>query len=175
VFLSKSMEKTILRMINSKSARDAYVRAEVSTFLAHQVRALRNQRGWSQKELAEKIKTKQSFISRIEDPSYGKISLKTLFDLSQAFDVGLQVKFISLVSMVKSTFFPKYSEKEVVPFDEESKLVSYYTSKTKDGMLPLVEQNKLVGYLEPKPVEEIVVTDANIYHMCINLPIMEEI
>jgi ribosome-binding protein aMBF1 (putative translation factor) len=43
-------------MINSKSARDAYVRAEVSTFLAHQVRALRNQRGWSQKELAEKNK-----------------------------------------------------------------------------------------------------------------------
>lgn len=150
------MEKTVLRMINSKSARDAYVRAEVSTFLAYQVRALRNQRGWSQKELAEKINTKQSFISKIEDPSYGKVSLKTLFDLSQAFDVGLQVKFISLVSMVKSTYFPKYSEKEVVPFDEESKLVSYYTNKIESDIFSF-EQSSLVSYYKTKSVEETVV------------------
>ncbi len=126
-YLSKSMEKTFRRMVNSRTARDAYVRAEVTSSLAHQIRAIRLQRGLSQKELAKKIKTTQTAISRIENPSYGRISLKTLLDLSFAFDTGLDVRFVSLVSMLKNTFIPKIGSREVSSFEDEHLFVEFYS------------------------------------------------
>lgn len=135
LFLSRCMESLIRRMIDKKTVRDAYVRAEITSSLAHQIRALRVKRGWSQRDLADKLKTKQSFISKIENPSYGKISLNTLFDLSCAFDVGLDVKFVSLVSMVRDTFIAKYHLREIKTFEEEHKLISYYESLSNNGIL----------------------------------------
>jgi transcriptional regulator with XRE-family HTH domain len=132
-YLLKSMEKTFRRMVNSRTARDAYVRAEVTTALAHQIRAIRLQRGLSQHELAKKIKTTQTAISRLENPSYGRISLKTLLDLSFAFDTGLDVRFVSLVSMIKNTFIPKIGSREVFSFDDECSLVEFYSSSYSIG------------------------------------------
>ena len=77
------MEKTFRRMTDRPSARHAYVQAEVVTALAHQVRALRIQRGWTQRELARRLGTTQAAVSRLEDPSYGKASVQTLLQLAR--------------------------------------------------------------------------------------------
>ncbi len=126
-YLSKSLEKTFLRMKTSRAARDAYVRAEVTTAVAHQIRALRVQRGWSQKELADQLNTSQAVVSRLEDPSYGRLSLNTLFDLSHAFDTGLSVCFESLVTMLQKTYRPSAEHRLVPRFDEESSSVSFFS------------------------------------------------
>jgi transcriptional regulator with XRE-family HTH domain len=77
-----------------KAYRDASVRESLRIGIPHQIRAIRQQRGWSQRELGEKSNKPQNVISRLEDPAYGKLSLQTLFELASAFDVALLVKFI---------------------------------------------------------------------------------
>ena len=123
------MEKTVRRMMRSAIERDAYRQAEVVTALAHQVRAIRDQRGWTQRELAAKLGTSQSNIARLEDPSYGKLSLSTLLDLARVFDAGLQVKFVSLVDMLNETFHPNPSTRQVPAFEEEAPHIGFYEAR----------------------------------------------
>ena len=128
-YLSKSMERTFLRMRNNAAARDAYVQAEVVTALTHQIRSIRMQRGWSQKDLAQRLGTPQAAVSRLEDPSYGRFSVKTLFDLSRVFDTGLQVSFVSFVTMLADTFKPSFKTREVPSFEEEAPTVAFFTEQ----------------------------------------------
>lgn len=112
-------------MMARPSARHAYVSAEISTALATQIRSLRVQRGWTQRELARRLETTQNAVSRMEDPSYGRLSLQTLLQLSRVFDTGLQVRFISLVKMLNDTFQPKPGAELVAPFEEEAPNVAF--------------------------------------------------
>lgn len=134
------MEKTFLRMKKSPTARDAYVQAEVVTALAHQIRAIRMQRDWSQAELAKRMGTTQAAVSRLEDPGYGRMSVKTLLDLSRVFDTGLRVQFVSLVTMLHETFKPQAHLREVPSFEEEAPHVGFYTPSKgfiqSDGVQP---------------------------------------
>lgn len=74
--------------------RRSYVEAELAARVATQIRRLREDRGWTQKELAEKAGTKQSAISKLEDPGYGRCSLSVLQKLAEVFDVALDVAFV---------------------------------------------------------------------------------
>ena len=123
--LSKSMEKTFRRLSSSLDERDAYVQAEVATALAHQIRAIRMQRGWTQAELAQRMGTRQHVVSRLEDPSYGRYTVQTLMQLSRAFDTGLQVRFVSFVTMFKDSFLPSHAHRAVSSFDEEAGAVEF--------------------------------------------------
>lgn len=114
-------------MKRNKEAREAYVEAEITTALAHQIRAMRMDRNLSQAELAKQMKTSQAAISRLEDPSYGQLSLQTLFKLSNVFDTGLRVEFTSTLSMLASTYKPNEAARHVPSFEEESEDVVFYT------------------------------------------------
>src|SRR5205823_5033846 len=81
VCLSKSTEKAFLRM-KKKLFRSNYVEAELVNGVASQIRVMRQQRRWTQNQLARQLKTSQAVVSRLEDPSYGKFSIKTLLDLA---------------------------------------------------------------------------------------------
>ncbi|MEI6027071.1 MAG: helix-turn-helix transcriptional regulator [Betaproteobacteria bacterium] len=134
------MEKSFRRLSSSLDERDAYVQAEVAAALAHQIRAIRMQRGWTQAELAQRMGTRQHVVSRLEDPSYGRYSLHTLLQLSRAFDTGLQVQFVPFVTMFKNTFTPVHAERAVPSFDEEAGDVAF-ESETETGpaqLRPLV-------------------------------------
>ena len=120
------MEKTFQRLKNPR-ARRAYVEAELITGLAHQIRVLRLQRGWKQDELAKKLGTTQGVVSRLEDPSYGRASLKTLLQLSTAFDVALQVRFVSLTHYLQDNWKISREALEVEPFEQEAESVGFYT------------------------------------------------
>lgn len=78
-----------------KDFRNAVLEENVKTGVAYQVRALREKMKWSQAELGEKAGKTQSVVCRIEDPSYGKFTIRTLLDFAEAFDVALLVKFVS--------------------------------------------------------------------------------
>lgn len=88
--------KAKINRLKRKGFRDAYVRSQLTHGLAYQIQALRSQRGWTQGELAEKLNLKgQSAVARMEDPSYGRLSITTLLKLSSVFDVALSVRFQS--------------------------------------------------------------------------------
>lgn len=112
-------------MMTRPSARHAYVSAEIATALATQIRNLRIQRGWTQRELARRMETTQNAISRMEDPSYGRLTLQSLLQLSRVFDTGLQVRFVSLVKMLNDTFHPKPGADLVPSFSEEAPCVAF--------------------------------------------------
>ena len=124
------MEKTFLRLKNKATARHAYLEAEVITGLAHQIRALRLQREWSQAGLAKRLGTTQTVISRLEDPSYGKYSLKTLIDLAKVFDTGMHVRFTSFITMLQETYRPNAGSREVMSFEDEAPSVKFFRAPT---------------------------------------------
>lgn len=90
--------------LKNKAFRDAFVSAHIDQGLAFQIRALRENRGWDQKTLARKIGLRsQSAIARMEDPSYGKLSISSVKRLGKVFDVGVLVKFVPYSRMLTET------------------------------------------------------------------------
>lgn len=120
-------------MKSRASARHAYLEAEVITGLAHQIRAIRIQRGWSQAALAKRLGTTQTVVSRLEDPSYGRYTLKTLIDLAKTFDTGMQVRFTSFVTMLQETYRPNAKDREVMAFTDEAPSVGFFKTPSLQG------------------------------------------
>ncbi len=77
-----------------KARRDHFVATVIRQGLAIQIRETRLSRGWTQEELARRIGTSQETISQLEDPNYGRYTLKTLRRLAAAFDVALTCRFV---------------------------------------------------------------------------------
>ncbi|MSP01044.1 MAG: helix-turn-helix domain-containing protein [Acetobacteraceae bacterium] len=86
-----------------KEMRDAYLAAQIRTKLTAQIRALRDQRVWSQGALARYLGKPQSNVSRLENREYGNFTLKTLLELASAFDVGLVVEFVPYDEFIRRT------------------------------------------------------------------------
>ena len=71
--------------------------------LCSQIRLLRKQRGWTQADLAERLGTTASVVSRIENPGYFGISLSMLHRLADAFDIALLVQFVTFARHRRET------------------------------------------------------------------------
>lgn len=109
-----------MKKFEQKEYRDAYVEEHVKTGLAYQITALREQRGWTQTELGDRMGGKpQSAISRLEDPNYGRYSLSTLLEVASAFDVALDVKFVTHRTFLERNKDVSKKSLEVASFDED--------------------------------------------------------
>lgn len=76
---------------------------DIGTGIAFQIRLLREDRGWTQGELAERMAKRQETISQWENPNYGRYTLSTLKDLAAAFDVAPIVRFAPFSELVEWT------------------------------------------------------------------------
>ncbi len=86
-----------------KEMRDAYLGAQTRVTIAQQIRALRNQRGWSQAELGERLGKPQGNVARLEDIEIARYTLTTLLELAAAFDVALCARFVSYSDFLEIT------------------------------------------------------------------------
>lgn len=86
--------------------RAGYAESFLDTRIATQIRVLREQRGWTQAQLAEAAGMKQSRICALEDANYSSWSVTTLKRLARAFDVPLDVEFGTFGQLLRevSTF-----------------------------------------------------------------------
>lgn len=84
-----------IKKLCDKAYRDAYVRARINIGIPHQIRALREQRGWSQSELGRRSGKPSNVINRLENPESGGNTIRTCLEMASAFDVALLVKFVS--------------------------------------------------------------------------------
>jgi transcriptional regulator with XRE-family HTH domain len=88
-----TMTNKRIEKFRDEEYRHSYAASLLDTFIATQIRVLREQREWTQAQLAERTGMKQSRISAIEDANYSGWSTKTLKRLARAFDVPLLVSF----------------------------------------------------------------------------------
>lgn len=68
--------------------------------IASQIHTLRKQRDLSQEQLSELSGIAQETISKLESANFNSITMKTLYKLSQAFDVNLAIKFDSFTNAI---------------------------------------------------------------------------
>lgn len=62
--------------------------------IALQLIRLRRERGWTQAELAGRLRTSQQAIARLESLDYAGYSLALLGRIAEAFDKRLKVQFV---------------------------------------------------------------------------------
>jgi transcriptional regulator with XRE-family HTH domain len=92
-----------LKKFAQKIYRDGYLRTQICGGIAYQIQALREKFGLTQIEFAEATGKKQSVISRLENTSYGKVTVQTLLDIACAMNVALVVKFVSYPDFLAQT------------------------------------------------------------------------
>jgi transcriptional regulator with XRE-family HTH domain len=136
--------------------RDAYLSAQIRTKLTNQIRAIRNQRGWSQGEFAKKLGKPQSNVSRIENREYGSFTLSTLFTLANTFDCGLVVEFVPYDDFLRRTHDLSLSHLQVQSFSSAAleplcrnnpttNQTAFAPARTEAIPIPISTQSVVVG------------------------------
>lgn len=92
--------RRLLEHLESKEFRDALVEADLANGILFQVKAMLEDRGWTQEELAEKAGTAQPVISKYLK-GYENFSVKTLRKLASAFDVSFTSRFERFSDLAK--------------------------------------------------------------------------
>jgi len=85
--------KRMWQAFRDKEYRDIYTEGFSNSKIATQIKVLREQRGWTQQQLAEAAGMKQSRIATLEDVNYSSWSIRTLRRLAETFDLWLDVEF----------------------------------------------------------------------------------
>lgn len=150
--IDKRREKLIARL-KDKEHRDAFVSADIDVGISFQIRAMREQRPWTQKELADHAGKKQPWIAKLESP-YGGFSLQTLKELASVFDVGLLVRFVPISELVEREL--KLSPESLIPvsfeedlyFKKDAQALGYIglTSPSPLSHHPQSDKNKLLSF-----------------------------
>jgi transcriptional regulator with XRE-family HTH domain len=114
--MTMKSKRKLLKLIKDKELRNKFVGDNLRTGLQYQLRSLRESQNLTQKQLAGLIGTKQSVISRVErNPE--RVSIPTLLDLAEAFDVGVVVRFESIDSVLD--WYSNSSQKKMTPRKSE--------------------------------------------------------
>jgi len=112
-------KEKLINELRDKEYRDAFVSEHIASGIPFQIKALRDQRDWSQKELGKKANMLQERISVLEDPNYAKFNINTLKKIASAFDVGLVVRFVPFGELAEWELNLSSDSLEVPSFDEE--------------------------------------------------------
>ena len=91
----KTWDEVKRERADSPARRRGYERAGRTIQLAMEIHALRETRGFSQRELAERLGTTQSAVARLEAGNVSP-SLPTLDRVAEALGVELVVSFVDL-------------------------------------------------------------------------------
>lgn len=92
--MSQISPKRLSRM-NDKEYRHEFMQDMLKGWISHQIRSIREQQELTQEALGKSCGKPQASIGRLESPNYGRWTLSTLLELADAFDVALQVRFVS--------------------------------------------------------------------------------
>jgi ribosome-binding protein aMBF1 (putative translation factor) len=91
----RSWDEVKASRADSQDRRRGYEKAGRAIRLAMEIRALREARGLSQRELAERVGTTQSAIARLEGGNISP-SLPTLDKIAEALEAELSVSLVDL-------------------------------------------------------------------------------
>jgi transcriptional regulator with XRE-family HTH domain len=89
----KELLEKLTVQFEDKEFRHAYALSFMNTYIAAQIKMLREQRHLTQQALADLVGTKQSGIARLENVNYDAWKVETLAKFAEAFDVRLKITF----------------------------------------------------------------------------------
>ncbi|MFZ5448525.1 MAG: helix-turn-helix domain-containing protein [Thermodesulfobacteriota bacterium] len=107
----------------NKTYRHAYVDEFLNVSIATQIKVLREQRGWSQAELAREAQMKQPRVSVMENVNYSSWSINSLRKLAEAFDLALCVSFESFGKRLRDIDLLNRKALERPSFDDDPDFV----------------------------------------------------
>jgi transcriptional regulator with XRE-family HTH domain len=88
------VRENLAEKFRNKEYRDAFVAEQIFSRLPLKIRNIREEQGLTQKQLGELADMAQAWVSKLEDPNYGKLTISTLLKLASALDVGLSIDFV---------------------------------------------------------------------------------
>src|SRR5689334_21609869 len=97
------MSATVERLreeLKDSEYSEGYAESFLDSYIATQIKVLREQSDLSQQALASLLGTRQGVISRIENVNYSKWNVSTLKKLARAFHVRLKVSFETYGSLL---------------------------------------------------------------------------
>jgi transcriptional regulator with XRE-family HTH domain len=88
------VRENLAEKFKKKEYRDAFVAEQIFSRLPLKIRNIREDQELTQRQLGEVADMAQAWVSKLEDPNYGKLTISTLLKLASAFDVGLLIDFV---------------------------------------------------------------------------------
>ncbi len=128
------LKEKLLAKLREKKYRNAYVAAQATTGIAYQIRALREQQNLTQEALGRRLGKPQNAISRLEDPDYGRLTVKSLTELAAAFDIAVLIKFVSFSKFLTETADKSAEGLRVATFAEELPTLEFWASEDRTGL-----------------------------------------
>jgi len=95
------MISKILAKLRDPEYRKAFVASQINIGIPFQVRALLKSRGWRQEDLVERTGMLQPRISALLTPGKVRPNIETLRRIAEAFDCGLEVRFVPFGELVR--------------------------------------------------------------------------
>ena len=135
------LKNKLKKEFKNKEYAHAYVNEFLNASIATQIKVLREQRGWDQKELALLTDMKQPRISLLENINYDMWSISTLKKLAEAFDVTLNVSFESFSKRIDD--IEKFSRESLQRQSRVDALSS--EEQTKQEELATTNQTRLIA------------------------------
>lgn len=89
----------LIEKFKDRDYRHSFVVAHTRRFLARQMRKFRGDK--SQDAFAAVLGKQQTVVSRLEDPTYGKWTLQSLFDVAEKLDLAVFVRFVDHRTFLK--------------------------------------------------------------------------
>ena len=126
--LYNKRKKKLIEELKDKKYRDAFVEESINVGIPFQIKALREQRGLTQKDFEKKYNIKQTEISRWENPNYSKFTLSTLKKIASVFDVGLMVRFVPISNLVEWELNLTTESLKALSFDDDP----YFKEQTEE-------------------------------------------
>jgi transcriptional regulator with XRE-family HTH domain len=121
---------------HDKEYRHAYADESLNTYIATQIKVLREQQELTQTGLADLTEMAQPRIAVLEDINYSSWSINTLRRIAKAFDLRLSVKFETFSSLIPEieTFSRESLERQ--PFDEDT---SFHKKDVQTVEMPILK------------------------------------
>jgi transcriptional regulator with XRE-family HTH domain len=89
----RDIESALRTELRDPEYSEGYAESFLNSYIATQIKVIREQRTMTQAELGSHIGTTQAGVSRYENVNYSSWNIKTLIRLARAFHVRLKVSF----------------------------------------------------------------------------------
>jgi transcriptional regulator with XRE-family HTH domain len=163
--VSMSLRNQLLEKFTDKEYRDNFVQEYIFSRIPLKIKSMRDARDISQQQLGQMAGIAQPWVSKLEDPNYGRSTLSTLLKIASAFDVALHVDFVPFSeilnrssSLSEDAFaVPSYandSELAPVPAHGKDKNTSETSDSEKPNVRKLVPIDQYDAALKGKEQEE---------------------